>query len=97
MDVPDKIRKKRIWAGAGVAPENWCKHYTEGQMAAINVICDQIRQNGRCELSHAQIGERASVGKGTIQKALDIAISLGHLRKVRRVEDGLSNVLQAGN
>ncbi|MBD8652336.1 hypothetical protein IFT66_14705 [Rhizobium sp. CFBP 13726] len=89
-------RKRRRWAGEGIAPEEWYGSYTEGQMAVVSVICDEILKRGKCSLSHAEISEIAGVGKSTIQSAVRVAVKHGHFQRTIRPEDGLSNVIRIG-
>lgn len=86
-------RRLRQWSKAGQAPPHWWGFYSEKQLAALNVICVEIRQRGGCALSHKQIGQVAGIGKGTIQAAVRIAVRERHLRRVSREAEGLSNVL----
>lgn len=76
--------RKRILGGSSAMPDTMRRHYTEGERAALCIIAFEIKRQGRCTLSIDEIGDRAGVGRTTVQNALHQARLLGHIAKRRQ-------------
>jgi hypothetical protein len=89
--------RKRMLGGWSAMPDYMRRHYTEGERAALSVIAFEVKRQGQCELSIDEIGDRAGVGRTTVQNALHQARLLGHVQIIERRRRGaksLTNIVR---
>jgi hypothetical protein len=82
--------------GSAVMPDNMRHHYTEGERAVLCIVAGEVKRQGVCELSIDEIGDRAGVGRTTVQNAMHQARLLGHIKIRERPQRGakhLTNVV----
>ncbi|UVO27031.1 hypothetical protein [Bradyrhizobium arachidis] len=84
--------RKRMLGGSAVMPDNIRHHYTEGERAVLCIVAGEVKRQGVCELSIDEIGDRAGVGRTTVQNAMHHARLLGHLEIKERPQRGAKNL-----
>jgi hypothetical protein len=78
-------------------PDTMRHHFTEGERAAMCIVAGEVKTRGICELSIDEIGDRAGVGRTTVQNAMHEARRLGFLQVTERPQRGakhLTNVVK---
>lgn len=97
---PDRaasVRRRRQLGGSSSMPDTIRHHYTEGQRAALAVICGEIKHHGVCDLAIDRIAAVAGVSRTTVQNALREARELGHIiveARPRRGQKNLTNLVR---
>jgi hypothetical protein len=84
-------RKRRL-GGSSAMPDTIRHHYTEGERSALCIVAFEAKRHGHCDLSIAEIGDRAGVGRTTVQNALHQGRLLGHLEILERPQRGAKNL-----
>jgi hypothetical protein len=94
--VERRMRKRRL-GGSSALPDTLRHHYTEGERAALCVLASEVKHHGVCSLSIDEIGDRAGVGRTTVQNAMHEGRRLGHLKITERPVRGqksLTNLVE---
>ena len=89
-------RRRRL-AYSGPMPARLAAYFTPGELAALRVIADEVRDHGKCDLPLGEIGGRAGVGRTTVQNAIRVAVRLGLVGVQERRQPGarsLPNVIR---
>ena len=96
---PDRIRsieRRRRLAASGPMPPALAAHFTQGQMAVLRIVADEIRRHGSCSVYLDALAARAGVCRTTAQNAIRQARAL-HLITVqerrRRGQASLTNII----
>lgn len=84
--------RRRQLAASGPMPPALASAFTQGELAALKVISDQVRDVGCCDRTLAEIAARAGVGRTTAQNAIRQAARLGLLTVQERRRDGQKNL-----
>src|ERR687884_1225710 len=69
-------RRRRL-AYSGPMPARLAAYFTPGELAALRVIADEVRDHGKCDLTLGKIGGRAGVGRTTVQNAIRVTVRPG--------------------
>jgi hypothetical protein len=69
-------RRRRL-AYSGPMPARLAAYFTPGELAALRVIADEVRDHGKCDLTLGKIAACAGVGRTTVQNAIRVAERLG--------------------
>lgn len=80
--------RRRLLGGSGVLPATLRHHYTEGERSVLCVVGGEVKRQGYCDLTIQEIGDRAGVGRTTVQNALHEARLLGHVTIQERPRQG---------
>lgn len=97
---PDRaasVRRRRQLGGSSSMPDTIRHHYTEGQRAALAVVCGEVKHHGVCDLAIDRIAAVAGVSRTTVQNALREARELGHIiveARPRRGQKNLTNLVR---
>jgi len=89
--------RKRMLGGSSALPDSLRKYYTEGERAVLCVIAGEVKRQGVCDLSNDEIGDRAGVGRTTVQNTVHESRRLGHLKITERPVRGqksLTNLVE---
>lgn len=84
-------RRRRL-GGSSALPDTLRHHYTEGQRAVLCIIAGEVKARGACALPIDKIAALAGVCRTTVQTALQVARSLGHLKINARPVAGRKNL-----
>ena len=84
--------RKRMLGGSSALPDTMRHHYTEGERAVLCVIAGEVKRHGICDLSIGEIGDRAGVGRTTVQNTVHQARLLGDLQVRERPQRGTKNL-----
>jgi hypothetical protein len=68
-----------------------CK-FTVGELAALRIVADEIREKGHCDRSLGEIATRAGIGRTTAQNAMRAAAVLGLVTVQERRREGQKNL-----
>lgn len=97
---PDRQRsilRRRQLAAAGPLPPALAAMFTTGELAVLNVVGSEIRQNGTCTRTLDEIAARAGVCRRTAQRAIRAAAVAGLLTIEERPRKGaksLTNIIR---
>src|SRR6516162_2150350 len=88
--APDRrksLERRRKIAFSGVMPPQIAAAFTVGELAALQIILDEIRDRGRCTLPLDIIAARAGVHRSTVRRALKAARLMGLISVTERRSD----------
>jgi hypothetical protein len=78
-------------------PARLAAYFTPGELAALRIIADEVRDHGKCDLTLGKIAACAGVGRTTVQNAIRVAERLGLVAVQERRQPGarsLPNVIR---
>ncbi|MCB0018213.1 MAG: hypothetical protein KDE09_10525 [Anaerolineales bacterium] len=90
------IARRRRQAASGAMPPEIAAHFSTGEQAALAVIAQEVRRNGRCAMFMDKVAALAGVSRTTARNAIRKAVKLGllHLQERRiRWWRNLSNII----
>jgi hypothetical protein len=91
------IARRRHLAASGPMPPSVACKFTVGELAALRIVTDEVREKGHCDRTIAEISARAGVCRTTAQNAIRAAAAMGLLTVQERRRQGqknLSNVVR---
>jgi DNA-binding transcriptional ArsR family regulator len=94
---PVAIARRRHLAASGPLPPSLACKFTVGELAALRIVADEVREKGRCDRTIGEIAARAGIGRTTAQNAFRAAAAMGLLTVQERRREGqknLSNVVR---
>jgi hypothetical protein len=97
---PDRqasIERRRRLARASPVPPELVDKFTQGEHAALTVVCGEIQRCGLCAWFLAKIAAIAGVGKTTVKNAMRKARAAGLLyskERRRRGQKSLTNIVR---
>jgi len=68
-----------------------CK-FTVGELAALRIVADEVREKGHCDRTLGEIAARAGIGRTTAQNAMRLAATMGLLTVQERRREGQKNL-----
>lgn len=89
--------RRRLLAASGPMPPTLACQFTTGELAAMRIVGDAVRDRGDCRLYIAEIAARAGIGETTTRNALRLAAREGLISSEERRRDkrpNLSNVVR---
>lgn len=92
---PDRqasIERRRRLAASGPMPPTLACKFTVGELAALRIIGDEVREHGCCYRHIDAIAARSGVSRSTVQRAVRQAQTLGFLRLQERRRRGLPSL-----
>jgi hypothetical protein len=91
-----RARRRRL-AYSGPMPPALASGFTLGQLAALRIVADEVRDKGACTLTLAEIAARAGVCVSTARNAIRLAVGDGLAINTERRQHGrpsLPNVVR---
>jgi Bacterial regulatory proteins, gntR family len=86
------IARRRHLAASGPLPPSLACRFTVGELAALRIVGDEVRQHGHCDRTLAEIAARAGVGRTTVQNAMRMAAAMGLITVQERRREGQKNL-----
>jgi hypothetical protein len=91
------IARRRQLAASGPMPPALAAHFTTGELAALRIVADEVREKGMCDRTYGEIAARAGVCRRTAQNGIRRAGRLGLVNIEERPRPGrkhLANVVR---
>ena len=91
------IARRRHLAASGPMPPSVACRFTVGELAALRIVTDEVREKGHCDRTIAEISARAGICRTTAQNAIRAAAAMGLLTVQERRREGqksLPNVVR---
>jgi hypothetical protein len=92
---PDRrisLERRRRLAASGPMPPMLASRFTTGELAALRIVSDEIRERGTCRLTLGEIAARAGIGVTTARNALRYAARDGLVTIEERRRDKRPNL-----
>src|SRR5215203_6555436 len=86
------IARRRHLAASGPLPPSIACKFTVGELAALRIVTDEVREKGHCDRTIAEIAARAGVCRTTAQNAIRAAAGMGLLTVQERRREGRKNL-----
>ncbi|GEO19388.1 hypothetical protein [Microvirga aerophila] len=86
------IARRRHLAASGPMPPSLACKFTVGELAALRIVTDEVREKGHCDRSLGEIAARAGIGRTTAQNAIRAAAAMGLLTVQERRREGQKNL-----
>src|SRR5918997_3195745 len=86
------IARRRHLAASGPMPPSVACKFTVGELAALRIVTDEVREKGHCNRTIAEIAARAGVCRTTAQNAIRAAAAMGLLTVQERRRQGQKNL-----
>jgi len=86
------IARRRHLAASGPVPPSVASKFTVGELAALRIVTDEVREKGHCDRTIAEISARAGVCRTTAQNAIRAAAAMGLLTVQERRREGQKNL-----
>jgi hypothetical protein len=86
------IARRRHLAASGPMPPSLACKFTVGELAALQIVTDEVREKGHCDRTLGEIAARAGIGRTTAQNALRAAAAMGLVTVQERRREGQKNL-----
>jgi hypothetical protein len=86
------IARRRHLAASGPMPPSLAFKFTVGELAALRIVSDEVREKGHCDRTLGEIAARAGIGRTTAQNAMRLAATMGLLTVQERRREGQKNL-----
>src|ERR687889_2790921 len=86
------IARRRHLAASGPMPPSLACKFTVGELAALRIVADEVREKGHCDRTVGEIAARAGVCRSTAQNAIRAAAAMGLLTVQERRRQGQKNL-----
>jgi hypothetical protein len=86
------IARRRHLAASGPMPPSLACKFTVGELAALRIVSDEVREKGHCDRTLGEIAARAGIGRTTAQNAMRLAATMGLLTVQERRREGQKNL-----
>jgi hypothetical protein len=86
------IARRRHLAASGPLPPSIACKFTVGELAALRIVTDEVRERGHCDRTIAEIAARAGICRTTAQNAIRAAAAMGLLTAQERRRQGQKNL-----
>src|SRR4028119_908663 len=90
------IARRRHLAASGPMPPSVACKFTVGELAALRIVTDEVRERGHCDGTIAEISARAGICRTTAQNAIRAAAAMGLLTVQERRREGQKNPPNGG-
>jgi hypothetical protein len=89
---PVAIARRRHLAASGPLPPSLACKFTVGELAALRIVSDEVREKGHCDRTLGEIAARAGIGRTTAQNAMRAAAAMGLITVQERRREGQKNL-----
>lgn len=89
---PERMARRRRLASSGPLPPTLAASWTTARLAILRIVGDEVRENGACELSLAEIAARAGSCRTMARTTLRQALELGLVLIEERPQPGRKNL-----
>jgi hypothetical protein len=89
---PVAIARRRHLAASGPLPPSLACKFTVGELAALRIVSDEVREKGYCDRTLGEIAARAGIGRTTAQNAMRAAAAMGLITVQERRREGQKNL-----
>ncbi|MBQ0820720.1 hypothetical protein KBI52_10935 [Microvirga sp. HBU67558] len=86
------ITRRRHLAASGPLPPSLACKFTVGELAALRIVSDEVREKGHCDRTLGEISARAGISRTTAQNAMRAAAAMGLLTVQERRREGQKNL-----
>jgi hypothetical protein len=86
------IARRRHLAASGPMPPSVACKFTVGELAALRIVSDEVREKGHCDRTIAEIAARAGVCRSIVKNAIRAAAAMGLLTVQERRREGQKNL-----
>jgi hypothetical protein len=86
------IARRRHLAASGPLPPSLACKFTVGELAALRIVSDEVREKGHCDRTLGEIAARAGIGRTTAQNAMRAAAAMGLITVQERRREGQKNL-----
>jgi hypothetical protein len=86
------IARRRHLAASGPLPPSIACKFTVGELAALRIVTDEIREKGHCDRTITEIAARAGICRSTAKNAVRAAAAMGLLTVQERRREGQKNL-----
>jgi hypothetical protein len=86
------IARRRHLAASGPLPPSIACKFTVGELAALRIVIDEVRDKGHCDRTIAEIAARAGVCRSIVKNAIRAAAAMGLLTVQERRREGQKNL-----
>jgi hypothetical protein len=86
------IARRRHLAASGPMPPSVACKFTVGELAALRIVTDEVREKGHCDRTIAEIAARAGVCRSIVKNAIRAAAAMGLLTVQERRREGRKNL-----
>ncbi len=86
------LARRRHLAASGPLPTSLACKFTVGELAALRIVADEVREKGHCDRTLGEIAARAGIGRTTAQNAMRLAATMGLLTVQERRREGQKNL-----
>lgn len=89
---PVAIARRRHLAASGPLPPSLACKFTVGELAALRIVSDEVREKGQCSRTVAEIAARSGICRSTAKNAIRAAAAMGLLTVQERRRQGQKNL-----
>jgi hypothetical protein len=92
-----RLERRRRLVASGPMPPALAAHFTQGELAVLCIVANEVRAHGCCALHIAALATIASVGRTTVKNALRQAQRVGLIlvkERRRRGQRSLTNIIK---
>ncbi len=86
------IARRRHLAASGPLPPSLACKFTVGELAALRIVADEVREKGHCDRTLGEISARAGISRTTAQNAMRAAAAMGLITVQERRREGQKNL-----
>src|SRR5918994_2284657 len=86
------IARRRHLAASGPLPPSVACRFTVGELAALRIVTDEVREKGHCDRTIAEIAARAGECRSIVKNAIRAAAAMGLLTVQERRREGQKNL-----
>ncbi len=88
VDRVRSIDRRRRLAASGPLPPALACHFTTGEIAALRIVADEVRQHGSCSDYIDAIADRSGTSRSVVKRAIATAIELRIILRIERRRRG---------
>jgi hypothetical protein len=82
------IERRRRLAASGPMPPTLASKFTQGELAVLRIVADEVRDHGACDRSYDELAARAGCCRSLARRAIRLAARMGLLSIEERPRPG---------